>query len=228
MLKKEVKKEEAEEIVKKLTALGARSSGRARIRRHDVTPAHPLDEAVDDVAVLQCRRRRPRGTPTWASPSAAARRPRPAKKNSRNIARHAPSTRGGCTKQAVDSSCSAQHICLRARPPVRRLMSVGAAVGVVGHDGGRPRRRRPASAPRSVPGCRLHAASWAPARRWAPGSSSARASIAARARAARTSCPSARSSSRSRRRSARRAFWCSLRTRRRRRRHTARSPRRSS
>ena len=54
-----------------------------------------------------------------------------ARKKKANIARHMPSTRGGSTKQQ-SSSCSAQHIFFGHVPPVRRLMSVGAAVGVVG------------------------------------------------------------------------------------------------
>ena len=53
------------------------------------------------------------------------------KKKKATIARHMPRTRGGSTKQQ-SSSCSAQHIFFGHVPPVRRLMSVGAAVGVVG------------------------------------------------------------------------------------------------
>ena len=52
-------------------------------------------------------------------------------KKKATIARHMPRTRGGSTKQQ-SSSCSAQHIFFGHVPPVRRLMSVGAAVGVVG------------------------------------------------------------------------------------------------
>ena len=52
-----------------------------------------------------------------------------ARKKKANIARHMPRTRGGSTRQQ-SSSCSAQHIFLEHVPPVLKLISVGAAVGM--------------------------------------------------------------------------------------------------